>query len=335
LDTALDSGAFVATLVTTPNTSNPEEANLDPLGAVLSALAIGGLVLGIIEGPVRGWTDTLTVVGLATFLVAGLAFFWWELRTPRPLLDPRLFLNRGFATGTTALAMLFLTMFGFFFLVLQFLQLQLGYSPLEASLAILPLAVTMFPLSTVSAVAGQRYGMRLVSTSGLVITAIAFAYLAFLNEDSGYLVLVPGLLMSGAGIALAMGPSTNEIVSSLPQAKQGVASAVNDTARELGAALGVAILGSAFNSGYRNDIDPIVGRLPDRLAAPVKDSPAAALAVAEQLGRAGSAIADGAHAAFAVGMRLAMLIGAGILVLTALYVGWRAPSRSNSVEDTR
>ena len=254
--------AFVATVLTTPNTKNPEEANLDPPGAVLSAVAIGGLVLGIIEGPARGWTDALTLAGLGVGIVAGVVFVLWELRARRPLLDPRLFTNRGFATSTTALAMLFLTMFGFFFVVLQFLQLQLGLSPLEASLAVLPLAVTMFPLSTISAVAGERYGMRVVATVGLVSTAIAFGYLTTLNEDSGYLALVPGLLISGAGIALAMGPATNQIVSSLPAAKQGVASAVNDTARELGVALGVAVLGSAFNAGYRNDIDTVAGRAP-------------------------------------------------------------------------
>lgn len=325
--------AFVATLLTTPNTKNPGEANLDPPGAVLSAVAIGGLVLGIIEGPARGWTDALTVAGLGVGIVAGVVFVLWELRARRPLLDPRLFTNRGFATSTTALAMLFLTMFGFFFVVLQFLQLQLGLSPLEASLAVLPLAVTMFPLSTISAVAGERYGMRVVATVGLVSTAVAFGYLATLNQDSSYLALVPGLLLSGAGIALAMGPATNQIVSSLPAAKQGVASAVNDTARELGVALGVAVLGSAFNAGYRSDIDTVASRLPARLAEPVKDSPATALAVSEQLGRVGSGIADAAHAAFAVGMRWSMLLGTGILVLTAVYVWWKAPGLSNEVED--
>jgi MFS family permease len=220
-------------------------------------------------------------------------------------------------------------MFGFFFLVLQFLQLQLGYSPLKSALAILPLAITMFPLSTVAAVVAERRGMRLITTLGLIIGALAFVYLATLDAGSSYWHLLPGLLATGAGVALAMSPATNAIVSALPPSKQGVASAVNDTARELGAALGVAILGSAFNAGYRNDIDSVASRLPPRLAEPVRDAPATALGVAKQVGPAGRALVDAVHDGFAVGMRWALVVGAGLLVLTAIYTWAQAPGRTN------
>jgi EmrB/QacA subfamily drug resistance transporter len=325
----LSIAAFVTTLLVAPDTSDPTHAHLDPLGTVLSAVAIGGVILGIIEGPARGWSDPLTVFGLVIGACAAVLFILWELKTTRPLLDPRLFRNRGFATGTAALMLLFLSMFGFFFLVLQFLQLQLGYSPLKSALAILPLAITMFPLSTVAAVVAERRGMRLITTLGLLIGALAFVYLATLDASSNYWHLLPGLLATGAGVALAMSPATNAIVSALPSSKQGVASAVNDTARELGAALGVAILGSAFNAGYRHDIDSVAKQLPTQLADPVRDAPATALGVAKQAGPAGRALVDAVHDGFAVGMRWALVVGAALLVLTALYTWLQAPGRKN------
>ena len=325
--------AFVAAWIVTPDTRQPDDAHLDPVGTVFSALAIGGLVLGIIEGPARGWTDPLTIGGLVIGTIAAIAFVLWELHPPRPLLDPRLFRNRGFATGTTALTLLFLAMFGFFFLVLQFLQLQLGYSPLKSAVAILPLALTMFPLSTVAAVAAERRGMRAVTTLGLVIGALAFVYLATLGADATYWHLLPGLLATGAGVALAMSPATNVIVASLPPAKQGVASAVNDTARELGVALGVAILGSAFNAGYRHDINTFADGLPPQIAEPIRDAPATALGVAQHAGPAATAIIDAAREGFAVGMRWALILGAVLLALTALYTGLQAPGRTTNPID--
>lgn len=320
--------ALVATLVAVPNTKSSEDVHLDPFGAVLSFAGIGGLVLGIIEGPARGWNDPLTVTGLAVGVGAGVAFVAWELRTRRPLLDPRLFRVTAFATGTTALTVLFLAMFGFFFLVLQFLQLMLGYGALEAAVALLPMAITMLPLATLAATLSERYGQRNISTLGLLVSTASFAYLATLTTSSGYWHLFPGLLAVGAGVALSMTPATNAIVGSLPLAKQGVASAVNDTAREVGAALGIAVLGSAFNSGYRHDIGSVTGHLPAVAVATVKDSPAGAFAVAQKMGSAGRAVTEAARAGFITGMHWAVLVGAALLILCAGYVWLRAPSRA-------
>lgn len=323
---ALAVGALAATVLAAPDTKNPDDANLDPPGTLLSIVAIGGIVLGIIEGPERGWTDPVTIAGLVLGVAASFAFVLWELRTPRPLLDPRLFQNRGFATGTTALALLFLAMFGFFFLILQYLQLQLGYSPLKSSVAILPLALTMFPLSTVSATLAERRGMRDITTLGLAIGAAAFLYLAFLPTDATYWHLLPGILATGAGVALAMTPSTNAIVASVPHAKQGVASAVNDTAREVGVALGIAVLGSAFNAGYRHDIGDYARTLPAGVAGHVRDSPATALGAARQAGPNAQDIVAAAHHAFTSGMRWAVLLGAALLTATAVYTWFKAPT---------
>jgi EmrB/QacA subfamily drug resistance transporter len=323
--TGLAALAFIVTLITVPNTQDPAHAHLDPLGSILSLAGIGALVLGVIEGPERGWTSLMTISALVVALASLVLFLLWEARTTRPLLDPCLFAERGFATGTAALAVLFLAMFGFFLILLQFLQLILGYSTLKSAVAILPIAVTMLPLSAIAATLSERYGQRNVGTLGLVLSAVSFLYVATLQASSSYIALLPGMLAIGAGVALAMTPATNAIVSSLPLAKQGVASAVNDTAREVGAALGIAVLGSAFNAGYRHAIDPIANQMPPGPAAAVRDSPAAGYFTAQQIGAAADRLAEAVRDSFITGMRWSMLLAAGLLLLGALYVWMRAP----------
>jgi hypothetical protein len=148
--------------------------------------------------------------------------------------------------------------------------------------------------------------------------------IATFNASSSYWELVIALLVIGGGTALAMTPATNAIVGSLPLAKQGVASAVNDTARELGSAFGIAILGSAFNSGYRGQIDHNLGGLPPAAQAAAHEAPASAIAVAQKLGASGNALASAARDAFMAGSRSAMYIGAALLVIGAVYVFLRA-----------
>jgi EmrB/QacA subfamily drug resistance transporter len=325
--------AFAFALFAAPETSDPSEAHLDPLGAVMSLLGIGGLVLGITEGPERGWADPLTLAGLIGGVAFLASFVLWELRTKTPLLDPRLFRLRGFATGSASLFLQFLGMFGFFFVSLQFLQLVLGYGTLKSSLALFPMGIVMVPLSTVAANLTDRYGTRLVGGIGLVISSIGFLVLSTLQADSGYAHFLVGLLITGLGGALAMTPATNAIVQSLPRAKQGVASAVNDTARELGAAFGIAVLGSAFNSAYRADINRHLDGLPPDAAHAAKDAPAGAISVAGRLGDGGQALVDHARDAFASGMRAALVIGAVVLAIGAAFIWVRGPRRAEQTAE--
>jgi MFS-type transporter involved in bile tolerance (Atg22 family) len=216
-------------------------------------------------------------------------------------------------------------MFGVFFIVLQYLQLQLGFPPLRSAMAILPMAATMLPLAAFSGVWAERQGMRTIITVGLVVGAASFCYLATLPTDATYGRLLPGLLTMGIGVGLAMTPATNVVVSSLPRSQQGVASAVNDTTREVGTALGIAIFGSAFNAGYRHDVATFAEGLPGVLAGPVHDSPATALGAAAGAGPDAQAIVDAARHGFTIGMRWAVLVGAALLLLTAVYTALRAP----------
>jgi hypothetical protein len=250
-------------------------------------------------------------------------FVWWELRSPAPLLDPRLFQKHGFATGSASLFLQFFALYGFFFVALQFLQLVLGYSTLLSAVALLPAIAVMLPLSTVAATLAERYGQRIVGSAGLLVAAAGFAVLASMSAGSGYGLFVVGLVLTAAGAALAMTPATNAIIASLPRAKQGVASAVNDTARELGSAFGVAILGSAFYSAYRGSIDGSLHGLPGPVAAAAHQAPAAAFAAAAQAGAAGQSLAAAARHAFMTGSRAAMVIGTALLVVGATYVALR------------
>jgi EmrB/QacA subfamily drug resistance transporter len=309
---------LVGTMLVVPATKSTEHVGLDPTGTVLSALGIGALVFGIIEGPVKGWTAPLTLTGLIAGAVLIGVFLVVELRTEHPLLDPRLFGRRGFATGSASLFLQFFAMFGFFFVALQFLQLVLGYSTFVAALALMPMTAVMLPLSAVSGTLSERFGHKLVGGAGLALSALGFVIFAAVGRSDAYWGFLVATLIIGAGAALAMTPATNAIVASLPREKQGVASAVNDTARELGAAFGIAMLGSAFNTGYRNDIADNLGGLATEAAAQAKEAPAIALSIAESIGD--SALADAARGAFTSGMRYATLLGAGLLVIGAVFV---------------
>jgi EmrB/QacA subfamily drug resistance transporter len=331
LNGALAAVALVAVALSVPPNRNPDDAHLDPFGALLAVAGIGALVLGITEGPERGWTSPMSLTGLVVGAIATAGFVWWELRTPTPLLDPRLFRNRGFATGSAALFLMFLAMFGFFYVALQYLQLGLHYGTLKAGVAILPMAAVVLPVSAVSATLSERLGQRLIGTVGLVISAIGMTLFLTMHADSGYLGFLLPLLVTGLGFALAMTPATNAIVSSLPAEKQGIASAMNDTARELGSALGVALMGSAFNVGYRNDIDTHLAGLPAGAAHLAREAPAGALAVANRLHSA--ALADVARGSFVAGLRFAVLFAAGLLVVGALYNWVRSPGVVEDILD--
>ena len=162
------------------------------------------------------------------------AFVAWELRREQPLLDPRLFRLRGFGAGTASITVQFFAFFGFIFVMLQYVQFVLGYSPLLAGIALAPVAVAMMALSPRVPKLLEHFGPRHVAPFGLLLMAGGFAVLSTAGTGTTYWLLFAGLVPLGVGMALATTPATTAIVSSLPKAKQGVASAVNDLAREVG-----------------------------------------------------------------------------------------------------
>lgn len=312
LNVVLAALAIAGTLRIIRESTDPEAARVDGAGALITVAGLGVLVYSIIEAPTAGWVSGRTLIGIAAGLALIAGFVAWELRSDHPLLDPRLFGHRAFAAGTLSIATQFFAFFGFVFLLLQYLQLVQDNSPLLAALSLLPMALTMMPCARVVAPrAAARVGARPVVLTGLALITGAFALLAQLSAGSGYWLLLAGLLPLGAGMALAMTPATAAITDALPPDKQGVGSAVNDLSRELGGALGIAVLGSVLQSGYRGAL-----ALPG-VPAPLAERARSSLALAEHLG---AGIARPAEAAFAGGMQSALAVAAIVVAATGLAV---------------
>jgi EmrB/QacA subfamily drug resistance transporter len=330
LNVVLAAVALIGTLAIVPATRENRPPRIDPVGALLSAAALALLVFGVIEGPERGWGEPLTVASLASGVLAAVAFVLWELRRREPMLDPRHFARRGFAAGTLSVTVQFFAAFGFLFLALPYLQLVMGYSPLQAAGALVPMALVVIPLSRVAPAIAARFGVRIAGAAGLSLMAVGFIVLATLDVGSSYAHFLAGLLPFGAGMALAGAPATTAIVSSLPRSKQGVASAVNDVSRELGGALGIAVLGSLMNGVYRTEMADSTGTLPAGAGEKARGSLAAARQIGEQLGPQGHQFMLHAQTAFLHGFTRGLIGGAALLLLGALFVAVRAPGRAES-----
>lgn len=317
----------VAALKFAPNTADEDHVALDLAGAVFSATGIGFLTYGIIHGGEQGWSAPSVLIPLGIGVVALIGFALWELRQKHPLLDVRLFRNRWFSTGALAVTAQFLAQLGFLFVAMQYLQLILGFSPLQSALGFIPLAVAVIPMSQLAPVLMKKFGAKPVMLAGLTLLAVGLAAMSRLTVDSTYPRFLGALLVFGVGVAWTATPATTAITSALPRAKQGVASAVNDTTRELGSALGVAIVGTIYASSYRTAITPATENLPERAREAVLSSPAAGIHVAEQGGSQGTAIIAQIEQAFMAGATDAMRVVAILLAGVAIAVAILAPRR--------
>ncbi len=335
LNVTLAALALIGALAVVPDSSDPHLAPLDPAGAVLSLAGIAGLVFGIIEGPERGWSDPYTLAAFFIAVVALPAFVWWELRRDAPLLDPRLFRLRGFGTGSLSLTVQFFAAFGCFFIAMQYLQYVAELSPLQSATALLPMPFVLIPLARKAPDLAERFGLNRVGGTGLALMAVGMLMLTRLTVDFSYWVMLAGLLPFAAGMALAGTPATTAIVSSLPASKQGVASAVNDTSREVGSALGIALLGSVLNEGYRSGVADAIAGLPVQLPPSAVEGAESSIAFVKlatvRHGAVGDQLLAGAKAAFVDATNAAMAVAAGILLLGALYVAWRGPRHDEGI----
>ncbi len=317
------------TLAFVPETSDPSESNLDPIGSVASLIGIGALTLGIIEGPLKGWTDPLVLGGLVVGAVGIIAFVVWELRTDKPLLDVRLFKLAGFSTGSISIFLQFVAAFGFFFTASQFLAFVFDYSPLLIGLGLLPIGVTIPLASGLAPKLIGTFGRGPVGGAGLGILAAGAAMFSVVGVDSSYWLFAVAVLVFGFGFGLAAPPATEAIVEALPANKQGVASAINDVTRELGGALGIAVVGSFLTAGYRSSVESS-DALPAELVEPISGSAGAGLAIAGETAASGDqqlagSIIDTVRLGIANGFGQAMLVAAGVAVVGAIYVAIRTP----------
>lgn len=311
LNVALALVALIGTLLFVPESAEPQQPRLDIGGALLAVAGLVALVYSVIEAPTRGWADPVTLGGIGLGLVVLAGFVLFELRRANPLLDPRLFRNQHFAAGSLSIMLQFFVFFGFIFVMMQYLQLVRGDSALMAATSMLPMALTMVPVSRATPRLVARFGFRGPWVAGLMAVAGGMGVLSLLDASSPYWLIATGLVPLGAGMGLAMTPATTSITDALPRSLQNVGSAMNDLARELGGALGIAVLGSLLSAAYRDHLS--LPGLPDHVADAARSSLAAAHAI-------GGPVSDHATTAFVDGMHVALLGAAAAAVLAAVTV---------------
>jgi EmrB/QacA subfamily drug resistance transporter len=312
--------ALVLGFFLVPESMDPRATPLDLFGALLSIVGLTALVYAIIEAPSKGWTDPLVVGGFVLAAVLIAVFLWWETRTEHPMLRLEFFENPRFSAASGAITLVFFAMFGSIFLLTQYLQFVLGYTPLQAGVRVMPVA-TLIVAAPLSARFNERFGTKKVVAAGLSIVAAALALMSTITIDTGYTRIAIAIAILGVGMGTAMAPATDSIMGSLPLAKAGVGSAMNDTTRQVGGALGVAILGSILAWQYGSAMAPAVAQLPAEAAAVASDSIGGAIAVAAQVGGAAAPLVEAAKEAFIDGMQISLRVAAAVAALGAL-VTW-------------
>jgi MFS family permease len=317
-----------------PNSREQAVHRFDSVGSATSVIAVLGLIFALHEGPVNGWTEPATLLALTGGVVAAVCFVAWELRQPGPLLDVRLFGERGLASGSVTLLAVFGVQAGIFVVLFPFLQAVLGWSALRATLAMMPMAVLMMLASVLAPYVAVRVGSRSTMATGILLGATGLVLMASLvSVDGGYLSVLPGMLAMGLGMGLSMTPSTEAITSSLPRDRQGVASALNDVTREFGTALGVALLGAVLSAGYKTSIDPRLDGVPTDIADAAREGVANAVAAADGGSPQAQALVRVAQQSFVDGWQGAMWAGAAVMAVLFASVLVLGPRRAAGPRD--
>jgi len=354
---AVVSATILVLSLTIGTSKDPDPGQFDVMGAATSVAAVTILVFGLIEAPHLGWTSPVVLLCLVGGIGLGIAFYVGEARSPAPLLDVNLFRNRAFAAGSLSVLVQFFLAFGLFFVFLQQVQLIFGYSPLKSALALMPIVVGVAGIAPFATMAVARWhALKLFIAAGIGAGGVGVVALGLFDYSEYWMLLFP-MMTFAVGLGLAGAPSTAAIMTNTPQDNQGVGSAVNDTARELGAAIGIAISGSIMAAGFdarigstadqaRDQIDELGRQLAaggnpaaaqdaaqqaDTVAEHVRQSLAEALAVADALRDQAPGVAatiiDGAKDAWMVPMSHGYIVVGVVTLVGAAALAWLTPSR--------
>ncbi|MFD8196411.1 MFS transporter [Streptomyces wuyuanensis] len=322
---------FVAMALLIPDSRDPDPGRIDPVGVLLSIVGLVLLVYGIIHGgELASLSDRSVLLPLVGGLVVLAVFVVYEHRVDHPALDFSYFRNPAFSAAITATALAFLSMMGVAFFSVFYLQSVLGYSPLQAGLLVLPLAVAQSLFAPRARLAVARFGAKVTCTAGMMMIATGLACFAFFDTSTPVWALELAFFVQGAGMGHVMSPVTVTVMQALPREKAGVASAINNTFRQIGGALGVAVLGSLLSAAYRGGIESTLQRapgVPEEARHSAGESLEATLAVAERLGPAGQVLIAPAHEAFLIAMHLAALCAATVTLIGAVVVATYLPGR--------
>jgi EmrB/QacA subfamily drug resistance transporter len=318
---------FLGVALFVPTSLDPATPPVDVVGLALSTLAVGTLVFTIIEAPERGWTDPATIGGFALATTASVVFVAWERRRTHPMLDVSLFRNLRFSAASGSIMVIFFALAGFVFLITQYFQFLKGYAPLNTGVRILPVAISIAIGSLVGVRLSVAVGNKAVVATGLFLVGVSFAWVSANSAATSYSLMFAQMVLAGLGMGFTTAPATEAIMGVVPKEKAGIGSAVNDATRELGATLGVAIIGSVYASLYASGIQDAAGSLPAPALDAASESIGAALAVSEQLGPAGQPLLEASQTAFFDGFQLGCLVAAGVLFAGAAFAARFLPSR--------
>jgi EmrB/QacA subfamily drug resistance transporter len=312
-----------------PESRNPNPGRLDPIGVLLSVVGLVVVSYGIIQGGDKGEWLTLGTLGPIAAGLAVLALFvWHEARTASPAFDVRLFKDARMSSAVASIALCFFAATGVFFFTSFYMQSVRGLSALESGAMVLPFAAAQLIFSPRSAGMVRRFGAKAVCTSGLLLVTVALASYQFVGTDTPLWILGAIFFVQGAGMANVMPPATESVMSALPREKAGAGSAVNNVARQVAVAMGVAVLGSVVASVYRGDLHDRLAALPAGARQAAGESIEGAHAVAARLGPAGHGLIGPADTAFVHAMHTASIAAAVVSFLGALVVLKWMPGRA-------
>ena len=332
--------AFALTAWRVPQSSDPETPPLDLGGLGLSIVALAALVTAIIQGPEWGWTGGRTLSLFAVAAVAGTVFVVWELRRDHPMLDVSLFANPRFTAASGSVTFAFFALFGFIFLITQYFQFVLGYSPFESGLRVIPVALSIAIASITGTRLAVRFGNKAVVAGGLLSMSIGFAWVSTASPFTPYTEIIGQMIFLGLGLGFTSAPATEAIMGAVPANKAGQGSAVNDATREVGGTLGVAVIGSVFASMYASALsgEPAWGQVPADALARAEDGVGLAFGVIESASAqlapgAAAALSDGAVRSFMDGLQAGCLVAAGVTLVGAVMAALLLPSRPRITDE--
>ncbi|MET7847193.1 MFS transporter [Streptomyces avermitilis] len=322
-----------------PDSRDPNPGRVDPIGVVLSVIGLVLLVYGIIKGgQLADFTDPQVLATIAAGLAVLAAFVVFEKRSDHPSVDVTYFKNKVFSAAIAAIALVFFALMGVTFFSVFYTQSVRGYSPLQTGLLMLPLAAAQMIFAPRARLVVDRFGNKATTTAGLVVLAAMLAAFATLDADTPIWLLEVIFFLMGAGMAHVMTPTSVVIMQALPREKAGSASALSNTFRQVGGALGIAILGSVLSTTYRDGIEDQLSQLPPAVRHTAGESIEATLGVAAKLGPNGKALIAPANDAFLHAMHLTALCGAGVAVvgavIVALFLPGRTPAPQEGQEET-
>ncbi|MGW0034988.1 MFS transporter [Streptomyces sp. NPDC003314] len=317
-----------------PDSRDPRPGRVDVPGVLLSVVGLVLLVYGIIRGgELADFTDVTVLAPVLGGLAVLVGFVLHERRSDHPAIDMAYFRKPAFSAAVAAIALVFFALMGVTFFSAFYLQSVRGYSALQSGLLLLPLAVAQMAFAPRARLVVERLGARVVCAAGMLLVALGLAAFALFDASTPVWVLEVVFFLQGAGMAHIMPPVTVAIMQALPREKAGSGSAINNTFRQVGGALGVAVLGSVLSSVYRGEIEGHLGGVPAALRATAGESVEATLAVAEKLGPAGRDLVAPAHQAFLDAMHVTAIASAAIALVGAAVVAAFLPGRAPAAPD--